>query len=340
MKSTVKKSIVVLGSGGVGKTTAAAALGLSLGSQGARGAIFTVDPSQRLCQTLGLTKLSLVSSPLFDGRVEVYGLEIQDGLKRLLQKAIPDPERVQRILKHRLFSMIEGNISHLDHFLAMEKIVELLERSDLDFLVIDTPPHDQAFEFFEAPKILSNFLDKSFLKILMDPKLSPDAFFAKVINRAMDEGWKVFRSLMGESFWQELAVLLEELLPLREKLLYATGKMNEFLKDPATVAAVVTVPERSSFGVAEQLVTDWEQKLQLRVRNMIFNKAQTEELFLSDDLKGTLFYERYELQKQLTQTAFFKSFEKVALIKPRSPQDFNLNSLKEIGDELIQTLST
>src|SRR5688572_14957041 len=134
----MKQNVVVLGSGGVGKTTIAAALGVALYKSETqphtRGAIFTVDPSQRLCQTLGLKRLSLESSTLFDGRVEVYGLEVENGLKKLLSKAIPDPARVERILQHRLFRVIEGNISHIDHFLAMEKIVELMERKDLDFL--------------------------------------------------------------------------------------------------------------------------------------------------------------------------------------------------------------
>ena len=335
----MKKSFVVLGCGGVGKTTVAAALGLGLADSKSKGAIFTVDPSQRLCQTLGLSKLSLESSTLYDGRVEVYGLEVHDGLKKLISKAIPDAARVERILKHRLFRMIEGNISHLDHFLAMEKIVELLERDDLDFLVIDTPPHDQAFEFFESPQILSRFLDKAFLKILIEPKLSSDAFLGKVINKAIDEGWKIFRSFLGESFWQELAVLLQELMPLRDKLLAATVKMTEFLKDPQTTAIVVTVPEKTPFSIAQTLVADWKVKLQLPVKNMIFNKAHPADIVFPEQLRGTLFFEKYEQQKKLSQSDFYKSFERVAEIKPRAPSDFDLKALEEIGHELIQNFA-
>jgi anion-transporting ArsA/GET3 family ATPase len=332
------QSVVVLGSGGVGKTTVAASLGLGLAKKENKGAIFTVDPSQRLCQTLGLTKLTLESSPLLGGKVEVYGLEVRDGLKKLLQKAIPEPERVEKILNHRLFRMIEGNISHLDHFLAMEKIVELLEREDLDFLVIDTPPHDQAFEFFESPQVLSKFLDKSFLKLLIEPKLSSDALIAKVINKAMDEGWKIFRSFLGENFWQELAILLKELMPLREKLLAASDKMTAFLKSPQTLAAVVTVPDRDPFQVAEKLVIDWEEKLQLRVKNMIFNKAFPMNVSLPNDLRGSVFFEKYELQKELMETDFFKSFEKVAAVNARSPSNIDLKILEEIGNGIIQIL--
>ncbi|MEZ4813883.1 MAG: ArsA-related P-loop ATPase [Bdellovibrionota bacterium] len=332
----MKQSVVVLGSGGVGKTTVAAAMGLAMAQKYSRGAIFTVDPSQRLCQTLGLKHLSLEPSLMCEGRVEVYGLEIQDALKKLLVKVIHDPKKVETILNHRLFRMIEGNVSHLDHFLAMEKIVELIKREDLDFLVVDTPPHDQAFEFFEAPKVLSSFLDKAFLKILMDPKISSDNLVARVVNKAMDEGWKIFRSFMGDSFWQELATLLEELMPLRDKLLSATESMNAFLHASNTQAALVCVPERASLAVAEELNQNWKSKLNLEVKDLVFNRAQPADLKMQQELKGTLFYEKFELQKQLYASEFFKSFERVALIHPRSPRDMGLKVLEEIGHDLVE----
>lgn len=335
----MKESIVALGSGGVGKTTVAAAMGLALAKRHAKGAIFTVDPSQRLCQTLALRKLSLEPSYLFDGRVEVYGLEIQDALRKLLVKVFHSPEKVEKILSHRLFRMIEGNVTHIDHFLAMEKIVELLKREDLDFLVVDTPPHDQAFEFFEAPKVLANFLDKAFLKLLMDPKIESDNVVAKVINKAMDEGWKKFRSFLGDSFWKELAVLLEELMPLREKLLEATDKMSGFLHDPTTKAAVVCVPEKEAFTTAQELVGNWNKKLNLTVDHLIFNRAHAPDLKMPSALGDTLFYEKFSLQKEIYESDFVKGFKNVTLIRPRSPKDMDLKVLEDIGHELIEKFS-
>lgn len=336
----MKQSMVVLGSGGVGKTTVVASLGLALATRHSRGAIFTVDPSQRLCQTLGLQKLSLEPSFLCHGRVEVYGPEIQDALKKLLAKVISDPAKIESILSHRLFRMIEGNVSHLDHFLAMEKIVELLKRDDLDFLVVDTPPHDQAFEFFESPKVLANFLDKAFLKLLMDPKLSSEGFVAKIINKAMEEGWKIFRSFLGESFWKELATLLEELMPLRDKLLEATDKMSGFLHDPNTLSAVVCVPERDSISAAQDLVANWEKKLNLKVENLIFNRAHPLTLSIPKELEKTLFYEKFELQRTLMDSPFYKGFKRTALIHPFPPKDMDLKVLEEIGNELVEKLDS
>ena len=49
--------IVCCGSGGVGKTTAAAAIGLRAAERGRQACVLTVDPARRLAQSMGLTSL-------------------------------------------------------------------------------------------------------------------------------------------------------------------------------------------------------------------------------------------------------------------------------------------
>src|SRR5262249_27656306 len=49
--------IVCCGSGGVGKTTTAAALGLRAAERGRHVVVLTVDPARRLAQSMGLSKL-------------------------------------------------------------------------------------------------------------------------------------------------------------------------------------------------------------------------------------------------------------------------------------------
>jgi anion-transporting ArsA/GET3 family ATPase len=329
----MKKVYLILGSGGVGKTTVAASLGLALAEK-QRGALFTVDPSLRLCQTLGLEKLSLKPSVLCEGNLEAYGLEVHDGLTMILEKVIKDPKRVQKIIQHRLFNIIEGNISHLEHFLAMDKVVELVEREDLDFLVVDTPPHDQAFEFFETPKVLSNFLDKAFLRILLDPNLPEDGIFTRLLGRALQEGWKLFRSLLGEGFWEELSVLLQDLMPLRERLVFASERMNRLLHDSQTQALLVSVPESNPLRVAQGLSVDWKNKLGVNVGSLILNRSFPENINIPVILKDTLFYQKWLTQNKLTQGEWFQSFEKVYRLSPLSPFEMKREKLQEMGREL------
>ena len=53
-----RRILVVCGSGGVGKTTTAAALALRAARSGRRVLVCTIDPSRRLATSLGLDQLS------------------------------------------------------------------------------------------------------------------------------------------------------------------------------------------------------------------------------------------------------------------------------------------
>src|SRR5436190_23663423 len=52
-----KRIVVCCGSGGVGKTTTAAALGLRAAERGRKVVVLTIDPARRLAQSLGLVEL-------------------------------------------------------------------------------------------------------------------------------------------------------------------------------------------------------------------------------------------------------------------------------------------
>ena len=52
------------GSGGVGKTTTAAALGLRAAEAGRQVVVLTIDPARRLAQSLGLTELDNTPRPV------------------------------------------------------------------------------------------------------------------------------------------------------------------------------------------------------------------------------------------------------------------------------------
>ena len=54
--------IVCCGSGGVGKTTTAAALGLRAAERGRRVVVLTIDPARRLAQSLGLSELRIIET--------------------------------------------------------------------------------------------------------------------------------------------------------------------------------------------------------------------------------------------------------------------------------------
>jgi anion-transporting ArsA/GET3 family ATPase len=65
--------IVCCGSGGVGKTTTAAAIGLRAAERGRHVVVLTVDPARRLAQSMGLSKLDNTPRPIPFGESEQAG---------------------------------------------------------------------------------------------------------------------------------------------------------------------------------------------------------------------------------------------------------------------------
>ena len=73
--------IVMVGSGGVGKTTSAAALAVGLADSGLRTVVLTIDPAKRLAQAMGLDELGGAPQPVAglahlvgNGRCQFHGI--------------------------------------------------------------------------------------------------------------------------------------------------------------------------------------------------------------------------------------------------------------------------
>jgi anion-transporting ArsA/GET3 family ATPase len=66
--------LVCVGSGGVGKTSVAAALGLAGALEGQRALVCTIDPARRLASAMGLTALGNVEARVPAEAFRVAGL--------------------------------------------------------------------------------------------------------------------------------------------------------------------------------------------------------------------------------------------------------------------------
>ncbi|MGH3282220.1 MAG: ArsA family ATPase, partial [Trebonia sp.] len=100
--------VVCCGSGGVGKTTTAAALGLRAAERGRQVCVLTVDPARRLAQSMGLT--SLDNTPrLVDGMDDEAGGSLHAmmlDMKRTFDEIVEahaDPARAAQILANPFY---------------------------------------------------------------------------------------------------------------------------------------------------------------------------------------------------------------------------------------------
>ncbi|HMJ01961.1 MAG TPA: ArsA-related P-loop ATPase, partial [Conexibacter sp.] len=149
---------VVGGSGGVGKTTTAAAIASGMAARGLKVAVVTIDPAQRLATALGLDELGNEPHRVEPERFADAGLPLGGELwamtldpKRtfdeLIARLAPDEATREQILANRVYRELSDAIAGSQEFTAVAKLHELAQEGDWDLLVLDTPPSRNALDF-------------------------------------------------------------------------------------------------------------------------------------------------------------------------------------------------
>ena len=136
------KVVVCCGSGGVGKTTTAAALAVRAADRGRRTVVLTIDPAKRLAEALGLTTLSNEPKPV----TGVTGADLHAmmlDMRRTFDDMVyahATADRADQIISNPFYQSISSSFSGTQEYMAMEKLGQLRSRDMWDLIVVDTPP--------------------------------------------------------------------------------------------------------------------------------------------------------------------------------------------------------
>lgn len=173
--------IVCCGSGGVGKTTTAAAIGLRAAERGRSVCVLTIDPARRLAQSMGLVELDNTPRPVegFDaaagGSLEAMMLDMKRTFDDVVE-AHASPQKAQQILQNPFYIALSSSFAGTQEYMAMERLGQLHAEGRWDLIVVDTPPSRSALDFLDAPEHLSSLLDGRFIRLLLAPAKGPARF--------------------------------------------------------------------------------------------------------------------------------------------------------------------
>ena len=157
-----RRIIICCGSGGVGKTTTAAALGLHAAALGRQACVVTIDPARRLANSLGVGELT--NQPVRipgpgPGELHAMMLDPKSTFDDLISRYADSNEQAEAIRNNRIYRNLTGTLSGTQEYMAMEKLHELVEEAHFDVIIVDTPPSRNALDFLDAPRRLTHFLD-------------------------------------------------------------------------------------------------------------------------------------------------------------------------------------
>jgi anion-transporting ArsA/GET3 family ATPase len=270
--------IVCCGSGGVGKTTVAAAIGLASARAGRRVVVVTIDPARRLADALGLAGgLTGEPQPIAlegaAGELWAMMLDTPAMFERVVRKHATDESQATRIVQNRFYRNMSDALSGTQEFMASEALYELHADPRFDLVVVDTPPSRNALDFLEAPGVLARFLDHPVFKLLMLPTRTGFrmlSFASQPILRAvgrvvgsdaLTDASAFFQAFAGmEGGFRERAEMVASLLradstrfvlvtsPRRDTVEEATWFADQLVGLGFGVAAVVTNRLHPRFG--------------------------------------------------------------------------------------------
>ncbi len=259
-----KKVVLCLGSGGVGKTTASAALALAMASTGERVVVLTIDPARRLADALG-QKGSLGNEPtrvegsIIDGLAgEVWAamLDPAETFEMVVRSEADDDVQAERILSNRLFVNLTTSLSGTNEYMAAERLHQLHHDGRFDRVIIDTPPSHHAMDFLDSPGRLTRFVDHRLYRSVFAPRhqlLRPLNVGTRVVMR-------VLARLVGSSLVDDVVTFFADFEGMDAGFRRRASEIEDLLAGPDTAYLLVAAARRDRLEEAKWILGNLERR--------------------------------------------------------------------------------
>ncbi len=252
--------ILVVGPGGVGKTTLSAALAARAASHhGRRALVVTVDPARRLADALGLdgfdhepvlVPVSDGAGGSSDGRLWAQMIDMEQSWDRLVERHAPDDDSASALLANRLYRTLTKRFVQSHDYIALDHLVDLADDDAFDLVVVDTPPSVHALDVLDAPQRMLDFFGSRLLRWLTAP------YRTRVVRVASKPFMAVAERLLGGPFLAEIADFFWLFSALQPAFVERARTVERRLSSDRTEYVVVQTTEPGPTAQASMLVEE------------------------------------------------------------------------------------
>jgi len=253
--------VVCVGSGGVGKTTTAAAIALHAAMRGRRVLCLTIDPARRLANSLGLTTMreqeQAVPRELFDaqnltitGTLSAMMLDTKRTFDDLVRTTASSKERADRILGNRLYQYISTSLAGTQEYMAMEKLHAVRRDARYDLVVLDTPPTSNALDFLDAPARLSGLVDSPAMRWLTQTVEGEKSFSLSLLTKGAKVVLAGMSKFTGAGFIEQVAHFVTDFNDLFGGFRKRAEEVASALRSDDVAFVIVTSPAPLSIDEA------------------------------------------------------------------------------------------
>jgi anion-transporting ArsA/GET3 family ATPase len=238
-----RRMVICAGSGGVGKTTTAAAVALGLAERGKRVAVVTIDPARRLANALGLDELDNEPRRVdlgFEGGGELWAmmLDAKRTFDQLIEHLAPDERTRDEVFANRIYQQLSSAVAGSQEFTAIAKLYELDRDGNYDVLVLDTPPSRNALDFLDAPGRLTGFFQGRAIRVFMRPA----GLSGRILGRGTGMVFGILQRVTGVDLLRDLSVFFRSLGGMIDGFTERAERVGDLLQDPGTTFLIVTAP--------------------------------------------------------------------------------------------------
>lgn len=255
-----RRIIVCVGSGGVGKTTAAAALALAGARRGRRTLVLTIDPARRLANALGLEQLDHEERRISDESVDAQGgalyammLDQKRAFDEMVERRA-DAELVRRITNNRIYRQLSTRLAGSHEYAALAKLYEICcmraPADRYDLIVLDTPPTANALDFLDAPHKVMSAIDSPALDWFARPAERDRAFSYRAIGFWGASILKRLAKFVGARFLEDMAVFIREFQAVIGEFRQRASHVLDLLRRPDVAFVIVCTPHQVSIDEA------------------------------------------------------------------------------------------
>jgi anion-transporting ArsA/GET3 family ATPase len=272
--------VVCLGSGGVGKTTVAAALAIAAAQAQKRTLVMTIDPARRLAQALDLADLGnqpqqVPASRLGAGaaRLDVLMPDVRGTFDGLVRRWAPSEAAARFLLNNPIYQHFASALAGSHEYAAVETLYEAYTNDAYDFIVVDTPPAQNAMVFLQAPDRVLNFLGTDAVRWL----LSPGQFASSLGNKLLGFGGGMLlrgvAKVAGTATLDALVEFVRGFDSMAEGFVQRAAQVKALFADPCLRFVLVTAPQPAQVPLARRFVGDLEQ-MNLQIGAAICNRLR------------------------------------------------------------------
>jgi anion-transporting ArsA/GET3 family ATPase len=241
-----RRIIVCCGSGGVGKTTTAAAIAVESARQGRRTCVVTIDPARRLADAFGLH--SLTNEPgrvngAWSGELWALMLDTKSTFEAAVVRYARDQAQARAIQENRLFRNLCDGLSGTQEYMAVEKLYQLNQEGGYDLIVVDTPPTRRAGDFLDAPRHLTRVLDNRAGRMLVMPSR---AYLRAVSVVAQAPLTAAVARIVGAELVIDTVAFGRAFEGMEVGIRSRAKRVGELFAEPSTAFVLVMAPRRDA----------------------------------------------------------------------------------------------